>query len=340
MRYWRAGFIFLLSSVLLWSCESKSNSDTESTDILVIPDGFPDITFPEGNEFTKARWDLGKKLFYDPILSIDSSISCASCHKAHLAFADDQALSPGVQNRPGVRNAPSLANIAYHPYFLREGSVPTLEMQALVPIQEENEFDHDILVIAELLKNDPEYISMSKQAYERAPDPYVIVRALANFQRTLISGNSSYDKFHFQGQNSALSESARRGMDLFFSSKTSCGNCHGGFNFTDYSFQNNGLDSIYDDPGRRRLTGKPEDEALFKVPSLRNVALTAPYMHDGRFATLMEVVEHYDSGGANHPNKSALLKPLQLSSTEIQDLMAFLESLTDEEFVSNPLFAF
>ncbi len=134
-----------------------------SEKIFVIPEGFPEMTFPEENEFTKARWELGKKLFYDPILSVDNTISCASCHKAHLAFADDKAFSPGVENRPGVRNAPSLANVGYHPYFLREGSVPTLEMQVLVPVQESNEFAHDMLAIAKILKDDPEYITHEPQ---------------------------------------------------------------------------------------------------------------------------------------------------------------------------------
>ena len=333
---WKTAIALGLAVFFLVACvkEEPKTPNPSTSNLLVIPEGFPEMTFPEGNDFTKARWELGKKLFYDPILSVDNTISCASCHKANLAFADDKAFSPGVENRPGVRNAPSLGNVGYHPYLLREGSVPTLEMQVLVPIQEHNEFAHDMLAIVKILEKDPEYIRMSREAYDREPDPFVITRSISNFQRTLISGNSPYDKFHFQGKTNALSESQKRGMDLFFGN-ANCSSCHSGFNFTDYSFQNNGLDSVYADRGRARLTGLPEDEAVFKVPSLRNAEVTAPYMHDGRFATLMEVVKHYSTGGAPHPNKNPTLKPLNLSTTEKEDLVAFLNSLTDRDFIEN-----
>lgn len=330
--------VFILSLVLILSCEKSDNLKVEDPAILVIPEGFPDMPFPEDNQFTKSRWELGKKLFYDPVLSVDGTISCASCHKANLAFADDRAFSPGVQNRPGVRNAPSLANVGYHPYYLREGSVPTLEMQVAVPVQEENEFAHNMVRIAELLSSNWEYQMMANEAYDRSVDPFVITRAISTFERSLISGNSDFDKYFYQGNKSALSESEKRGMDVFFSDKAKCGTCHGGFNFTDYSFQNNGLDTIYADPGRMRLTGLPEDEGLFKVPSLRNVELTSPYMHNSKFKTLMEVVEHYNSGGKEYQNKSSRVRALNLTQQEKADLVAFLKSLTDDVFVSNSLF--
>ncbi len=328
-----------LSLFVLVQCHKDTQTTIPNYESLTeIPIGFPSMPFPQDNEFTLDRWEMGKKLFYDPILSVDNTISCASCHKASLAFADDKAFSPGVKNRPGVRNAPSLANVGYHPYYLKEGSVPSLEMQVLVPVQEENEFAHDMLVITEILKSNSYYASMALKSYNREIDPYVIVRAISTFQRTLVSGNSPYDQYFYQGKSTALSESARRGLDLFNSSKTNCSSCHGGFNFSDYSFQNNGLATVYNDIGRKRLTGKAEDESLFKVPSLRNVELTAPYMHNGRFGTLLQVVEHYNSGGKNHFNKSKLIKPLNLSTQEKQDLVAFLKSLTDDDFVNNPLF--
>lgn len=296
------------------------------------------MDFPEGNEFTTARWELGKKLFFDPVLSIDGSISCGSCHRPELAFADDQDFSPGVHNRPGVRNAPSLANVGYHPYLLREGSLPTLEMQVLVPIQEHNEFAHNIVDIAAELQQDSLYVQMSQSAYGREPDPFVITRAISTFERSLLSGNSPFDQFRYQGNPVALSVQATLGMDLFFSDRTQCASCHGGFNFTNYSFQNNGLDTVYTDPGRMRFTNAPEDEALFKVPSLRNVALTAPYMHNGQFLTLREVIEHYNLGGASHPHKSHMVRPLNLSEPEKQALLSFLESLSDPDFSHNPSF--
>lgn len=285
-----------------------------------------------------ARWELGKKLFYDPVLSVDSTVSCGSCHKANLAFSDDQAFSPGVEDRPGTRNVPPLTNLAYYPYFTREGGVPTLEMQILVPIQEENEFDHNIVYISEKLMADEEYVRMSYAAYDRPPDHFVITRALSMFERLLISGNSPYDQWRYQGDEAALSTAQLRGKDLFFSERSQCFQCHDGINLTTHAFTNNGLYEEYPDPGRQRLTGLESDRARFKVPTLRNIALTAPYMHDGSMGSLAEVVEHYSGGGANHPNKSSLIQPLNLTPSEKSDLVAFLESLTDLEFVSNELF--
>jgi cytochrome c peroxidase len=307
-------------------------------ELMSLPKGFPEISFPKDNSFTKARWDLGKKLFYDPILSVDNTISCASCHQPGLAFSDLLPVSLGVSNRLGTRNAPSLANVAYHPYYLREGGVPTLEMQVLVPIQEHNEFDYNIVLLAERLNADSAYVAMSMNAYDRLPDPFVITRAIATFERSLLSGNSAYDQYT-QGKNlSALTAAQVRGMNLFFSNRTNCTQCHSGFNFTNYAFENNGLYEQYEDPGRFRLTGKEEDRALFKVPGLRNIAMTAPYMHDGSIASLEAVIAHYQSGGKDNPHKSKFIKPLDLSASEQQDLVQFLTSLTDETFISNPLF--
>lgn len=320
---------------MLQSC-TKDNVVTNpfAQSILVIPDGFPEMIFPSDNQFSNARWELGKKLFFDPILSVDSSISCASCHKPSLSFADNVALSPGVNAGIGVRNSPSLANVGYQPYLLREGSVPTLEMQVLVPIQEHNEFNHNIVDISELLQNKPEYVRMSMEAYGRNPDPFVITRAIGVFERTLISGNSAFDKYQ-NGDLGALNESEKRGMNLFFGQKAKCSSCHGGFNFTDYSFQNNGLAAVYEDIGRMRFTNDSADLAKFKVPSLRNVELTAPYMHKGQIKDLEEVIDHYNSGGFNHPNKSIEITPLNLNEAEKADLLAFLKSLTDYEFMGN-----
>lgn len=321
------------------SCrEDKEIEPLYSPALMEIPKGFPDIDFPEGNEFSKARWDLGKRLFFDEALSLDSTVSCATCHKPELAFSDDIAFSLGVADRVGTRNAPTLANIAYHPYFTREGGVPTLEMQVLVPVQEHNEFDFNIVLIADRLKQDSIYMQMAQSAYDREVDAFVITRALACFERSLLSGYSLYDQYASHGKEDALSASAIRGMDLFFSEKTNCFRCHNGFDFSNYAFENNGLYIEYEDEGRFRLTGNESDRALFKVPSLRNIELTSPFMHDGSLNTLEEVIEHYQSGGKNHPNKSNFIQPLNLSESEKTDLINFLKSLTDEYFISNPLF--
>ena len=294
---------------------------------------FPEIVNPKHNRPIKERVELGQKLFFDPILSIDSSLSCASCHKPNLAFSDDVAFSPGVYNRAGVRNAPSLANIGYHPYFLREGSIKTIEMQVLVPIQEENEFAHNIVDIAEQMKKIPEYVKMSKEAYGKSPDPYVITRALAAYERTLVSKNSKFDKF-INGEI-PLTKEEKQGFDLFMSNKTNCSSCHGGFNFTRYKITNNGLYENYKDEGRMRATKNNKDLALFKTPSLRNIELTAPYMHDGSLTTLEEVVEHYNIGGKNHIHKDSLIVPLNLNKNQKSDLVSFLKILTDSSFVQD-----
>jgi cytochrome c peroxidase len=319
-------------------CDTASTPPLELP-VLVIPTGFPSPVFPADNEFTIERFNLGKKLFYDSILSRTGTVSCASCHRQSLAFSDDVPTSKGVENQLGTRNSPSLANIAYHPYFTREGGVPTLEQQILVPIQEHNEFDNNILRIADKIALDSTYIRMAKAAYNREPDPYIITRSIACFERALLSGNSRYDQSTFQGQSGALSAAELRGKDLFFSARLACANCHSGFNFTNYSFANNGLYQYYTDPGRFRLTHNPSDSARFKVPSLRNVGLTAPYMHDGSIATLAGVIDHYNSGGAPHKHKSEFVKPLNLTAQEKQDLLEFLMSLTDNDFIHNRNFA-
>jgi cytochrome c peroxidase len=332
LRY--LGFLGLIG--VLFSSLSGLNELDEGgfQHLMVAPEGFPEIPFPEDNFFSDARWLLGRKLFYDPIMSVDSSISCASCHMAQFAFSDTVAMSLGAGKALGTRNAPTLTNVAYNPYFTRDGGVPTLEMQILVPIQEHNEFNFNILLIAERMLDDSSYVLMSKEAYGRNPDHYVITRALGCFERTLISGNSPYDQFHFQEKKRALNEKEVNGMNLFFSERIGCTNCHSGFNFTDYSFKNNGLYITYQDSGRRRLTDNELDRAMFKVPTLRNVGPTAPYMHDGSIKTLQQVIEHYNVGGLPHKNKSDLIKPLNLDELEKEQLVAFLHTLTDKEFIS------
>ncbi len=322
------------------ACQKENNPVPSTEDnILIIPAGFPQPIFPIDNEFTKARWDLGKKLFFDPVLSRDSSISCASCHFSENAFSDTVAFSLGVDQAIGTRNAPTLANLVYNPYFTREGGVPTLEMQILVPIQEHNEFDFNIVLIVEKLQKDSTYQQMSRVAYDRGEmDAFVLTRAISTFERSLISGNSRYDKFFFQNKNNVFTEAELRGMDLFFGEKTGCSNCHHDFNFTNYTFENNGLYEDYADPGRFRLTGDESDRAKFKVPTLRNIELTAPYMHDGSIETLEEIISHYESGGKDHPNKSDLIEPFTLTETERNELVLFLKTLTDESFINNPLF--
>ena len=163
---------------------------------------------------------------------------------------------------------------------------------------------------------------MSKAAYDRTPDYYVITRALANFERSLISNSSYFDQYHFEGQKDALTDAQKRGLELFYSEKTNCNKCHSGPNFTNFAFENNGLYDNYPDEGRRRLTDLDSDEGLFKVASLRNVEVTGPYMHDGSMNTLSDVIDHYNTGGKNHPNKSAIIRPLNLTTQEKEGLVS------------------
>ena len=333
--------LFICLAFLLLAACSKESTDNGSFDplpLLWVPVGFPEPQFPSDNTFTTARFALGKRLFYDTVMSRDSSVSCASCHDPQRAFSDSVAYSTGSRGRAGTRNAPTLTNVAYQPYFTREGGVPTLEMQILIPIQEHNEFDFNLLLIADRLRTDTAYIRMSREAYGRDPDYYIVTRSIACFERALISGNSRFDQYHFQGNGSVLAPAEKRGMELFFSDRTNCSVCHQGFNFTNYSFENNGLYEVYPDPGRYRLTGDTSDLARFKVPTLRNVSLTAPYMHDGSISSLKQVVRHYNSGGKNHPHRSALIRPMGLTEREMDDLVYFLESLTDNQFISNSNF--
>jgi cytochrome c peroxidase len=328
------GFVFLIT---FFSCSDPDGNQEQVTTLLhqiVIPDHFPEISFPEENKFSAERWALGKKLFYEKRLSVDSTISCASCHKPSFAFADNTSMTSGVFGRQGVTNSPSLANVAYHPYYTREGGVPTLEMQVLVPVSEHNEFGFNIVEIAERLKYDKIYKEMALKAYGRPLDPFVITRSISTFERSIISGNSKYD--HFINGNDVLTAEENAGKELFFSEKTSCFVCHSGFNFTDYAFKNNGLYETYDNPGRFRLTQKDGDLALFKTPGLRNVGFTSPYMHDGSMATLHDVIEHYNSGGKNHVNKSNLIRPLGLTDKEKKALVAFLHTLDDYTLLASP----
>ncbi len=325
--------------VLVWACQKDENKVIETDEyFLKIPIGFPAPEIPVDNELTRSRIALGKRIFFDPILSRDSTRSCGSCHNQYLAFADSTSVSLGIEQRIGSRNSPSLANVAYQKKLLREGGVPTLEMQILVPIQEHNEFDFNMLLVVDRMKLIPEYVEAAKKAYNREPDPFVITRSIAAFERTLLSGNSSFDQWYYQKENAVVGDNVKRGYTLFSSDRLNCMKCHSGFLFTDQGFTNNGLYIDYPDSGRIRLTGLEVDRAVFKVPSLRNVELTAPYMHDGSLKSLDAVIDHYQTGGKAHPNKSIFLKPFILSPQERLDLLAFLNSLTDLEFIKNPEF--
>ncbi len=211
-------------------------------------------------------------------------------------------MSVGVDGATGMRNSPTLANVAYHTSFFRDGGVPTLERQVIAPVHDEVEMDHNITLAAETLRDLEPYRSLSMKAYGRPLDPFVITRAIASYERTLISGWSRYDRY-MQGEQTALSDSEIRGMVLFNNDELNCTACHNGHDLSDHDYHNIGLYLTYADVGRERITLDPADNGRFKTPTLRNIARTGPYMHDGSMSTMEQVIDHFASGGLPHVNR-------------------------------------
>lgn len=314
---------------VLAGCSPQSPTVVDADPLIDVPPGFPEQTFPADNRPTPERVELGKRLFFDVRMSANRDVSCATCHDPAKAFTDGLATSRGTLARQGSRNAPSLANVGYLPALMREGGVPTLEMQILVPIQEHAEFDLDAPLMIARLAQDSALQQMSRQAYNRPLDLWVITRSIASFERTLISGRSRFDTGN-------LTASEQRGKVIF--TTAGCTTCHSGPFFTDNRFACNALLESYADKGRAHLTTNPSDVAVFRVPSLRNVAITAPYLHNGSLQTLRDVIDLYNRGGFEHPNKDAAIRPLGLSTLDCADLEAFLRALTDDRFTTNPRF--
>ncbi|WP_211830638.1 cytochrome-c peroxidase [Kistimonas asteriae] len=337
----RIALIALLTGAIAGSVVTRIFMQSDSFRLPELPEGFLAFEIPYDNQLTEARIALGKKLFYDPILSADYSMSCSSCHEPSLAFSDPRQLpiSTGINNHPGFRNAPTLTNVAFHPALFWDGGAHTLEIQAQSPIEDPEEMGLKIEDAANRLKADDHYVRMSREAYDREPDPSVIVRALSAFERTLISTNSRYDDFFYRGNRSALTEEEQKGFQLF-NGKAGCYQCHYGQNLTLYGYYNIGLPGAVDDPdpGLMRITGAADDRGKFRTPTLRNIALTGPYMHNGSMQTLEEVVSHFNNGGIDVSNKTDLMQPLGLTDDEQQAIVAFLKTLTDESFIANEAF--
>ena len=313
-------FKFALFILFLGSC---------STDSFVfegLDATYPEMQFPLDNPANPDAAKLGERLFFDPILSIDSTISCGSCHKPEMGFATNDAVTPGVDGALGKRNSPSLMNVGFQPYFMREGGVPSLEMQVLVPLGDETEMAHNVVDAVRRLNRNTSYRNEFLGVYGDTASPYLLVRALANFERTLIDFSSAFDSY-INGEGSSLSAEAVKGGQLFYG-KANCVECHSGVLLTDFSFANNGsaiLDSS--DYGRELLTNESDDRYVFKTPSLRFVKQTAPYMHDGSVSTLAAVIDQYNSGGVSHSFTDPRIQPLDLSTAERNQLLAFLEAL-------------
>jgi cytochrome c peroxidase len=283
---------------------------------------------PTDNAFDPRRWELGRRLFFDALLSRDGTIACASCHKPEAGFADVEAFSPGVGGARTLRNTPSLENRGFGASFFWDGRAPTLEAQVLQPIEDEREMGLELGLLLERLRAHQEYPGMFAAAFEDGLTRDNLARALAQFVRGIVLGDSPVDRFR-AADASALGAEERVGLWVY-ESKGRCWRCHSGPNFTDEAFHSTGVgvrDGVAE-PGRAAVTGDPADRGRFKTPSLRGVARTAPYMHDGSLATLSEVVEFYRRGGVPHAELDALMQPLELTEREAAGLVAFLEALS------------
>jgi cytochrome c peroxidase len=278
--------------------------------------------------------ELGKKLFFDPILSSDSSVSCASCHKPEYGFADNQAFSTGVNGRKTKRNTPSVLNMKNRTAFFWDGRASTLAEQALGPITNPDEMNLPINQAIQRLKNHSFYSQAFREVFGKDVDSITLGKALAAFEETLEIEETRMDQY-LMGNENALNDSEKRGLELF-NGKAGCLECHFGPDFTNDQFKNIGLYSgkPNEDPGRYLVTKNKKDKGKFKVPGLRNVIYTAPYMHDGRFKTLEEVIDYYnnpDIANPKHKNRDKLIKPLNLTAQEKKDLINFLKSASSEK---------
>lgn len=297
-----------------------------------IPQGFPPMVFPEDNTPTRARIALGRRLFYHTDMSMDGQTHCGTCHVQSSAFTDGRAIAQGAHGQSGRRNTPTLANLGWSPYLMAEGGVPNLELQALAPLHEPSEMGTNMMDAVARINAHEDLRALNRLAYGRdSLDPFTITRALAAFQRTMVSGDSKYDQFKAGVSN--LTDLERKGMELFFSKRLHCSECHSEPFFTDYGFYNIGLYTTYPDPGLERKTHLKADSGKFKTPTLRNIGVTAPYMHDGSLNTLEDVIAFYDSGGKGHHQQDKRIRELHLSQEEKEALVAFLHALTDWNFL-------
>ncbi len=323
-------FLFLL----LFSCnENTSVSDRNSNKYnFDKPDDFPEIIFPENNQYSDAKAFLGQKLFTEKILSRNNSISCASCHLPERAFSSGSPVSFIIDKDLTVRNVPTIMNVTYNKIFNWDGSSNNLEDMIYKDLTLPTVFYNDTNIIVQRLNQNPDYKRLFFEAYGTYDiKAYQISNAISVFVRTLISGNSRYDKFR-RGDKNALNESEKRGMDIFFSERTNCSKCHSGLLFTDNQYHNTGTTTHYFDLGRYYVTKNHNDRGKFKTPTLRNIELTSPYKHNGEQITLEDVIDNYNSGGKFFINKDTLIKELNLNQQERKDLINFLKSLTDEKF--------
>ena len=331
-------FIILIGSVLV---SSLAFTFLKPTPIYFqIPKGWPKPNYDfSKNPLTEEGFQLGRQLFYDPILSKDSTISCASCHLQATGFTHvDHSLSHGIDGKIGTRNSMTMMNLAWSKSFMWDGGVNHLDVQALNPITSSVEMNETLKNVVLKLQKSDKYKSLFFAAFgDNTITGQRILKALSQFELMLVSSNSKYDKV--MRKEAVFTNQEQNGYQLF---KTNCASCHSEPLFTNGNFENNGipLDSTLNDIGRQRITEKPEDYLKFKVPTLRNIQFTNPYMHDGRFNKLTEVIKHYNSIGNKKNVSKQFKKSMNLTDNERVDLVAFLLTLTDNEFLFDKRFVY
>ena len=328
------GSLLLLFLAALACTPEKNQEEAPAGGLFFQPEHFPPAHYQfEGNLPDKRITNLGRKLFFDPILSVDSTISCESCHKPWAAFSDPfHPLSHGLNDEFGLRNSPAMFNLAWMPEFMWDGGVQHIEIMPFAPITNPVEMGSDLKEVVAKLKRSPEYQRDFENAFGKGDiNDRKMFLALAQFMSALISENSPYDQY-VKGNKNALNVEELAGLVLF---NQNCSQCHKPPLFTNFSFRNNGLAEGYSDAGRGMISLLAEDSMKFKVPSLRNIAYTLPYMHDGRIESLEQVIEHYSSGITAHKQLDPSLPTggFQFSNSEKQQLLAFLKALSDETFL-------
>lgn len=350
MRSLKLLLLIIAIALFVFSCDDDSKTEFTTTPYeLRIPAGLPQPVIPDDNRLTVEGVNLGKELFFDKILSRDNTQSCASCHNQSFAFTDNlRDFSIGINGDKGSRNSMALFNLFYHNNgFFWDGRAATLREQSLMPIEDPLEMDSDLDEVVQKLNSTSKYPRLFNEAFGSSEiTSEKMALAMEQYMFTLVSGNSKFDRV--QAGLEEFTELEARGHSLFFEESkpeiflvgADCFHCHSGPNFTNDEYINNGLDSEFTDKGYYETTGNTADIGKFKVPSLRNIAVSGPYMHDGRFRTLEEVVRHYNSGVKESPTLDPNVKSsrvgLQLSDEDVEAVVAFLRTLTDDEFLNNP----
>lgn len=325
-------FGFLAATIILGFLILRCGSGQDFNASLVVP-------APLDNPQTAAKIALGRQLFFDKRLSLDHTIACASCHDPHKAFTDQLPKSKGIKGQLSQRNAPSLLNAAFLKTAMFDAHLASLELQVIVPIQEPVEMGHNMKLLIAQLRQIPAYQEAAQRIFNRDFDAYVLTRSIAAFQRSLLSMNAPFDRY-MAGEKKALTPEQLAGWKLF-SDKLYCTQCHPAPYFTTYVASNNGLYPSYEgktDQGRFRIHHDSSDIGKFKVPSLRNIPLTYPYMHDGSLQTLDQVLEHYQKGGAKNPLQDPSIVAFQLTSIEKKQLLAFFNALVDTSYLKRDRF--